>query len=242
MNNLRYKVELTGTNISIDTKTVYAYHIVVLNCFYGAEPLVIFQCPDEHEALICDYEFMLKKYNEYVINYTSLVKAETRGLQDMEVYSEKIGYRYTKPKCCATCKWCRKTRTPKNHIVGVTGKLECYNPKNLKDYQFDIRGCHDRHRQFDHCLDYRKPLYFDPKTENKMTIYPNVKPFSVCDNWEERIKEYIPVPGESLIKIVDNRVAYAVDVAMENELSTISCQMSSIVEETVSSTVSVVVP
>lgn len=102
----------------------------MINYFSTPNPLVIIDRPEPGEPPIYDYLYALNLYNEYVKTYTALIRAETRDFQDITIYKEKIGYKETKPACCATCQWCRKKVTPGKYVYQDTGKLECTNPEN----------------------------------------------------------------------------------------------------------------
>ena len=84
------------------------YEIEVINCFTTSEPLIIVSRPSDDEEPIVDYGRAINMFNEYVEIYKTLVKAETRGLQDIEIYKDKFGYEETCPACCETCKWVKR--------------------------------------------------------------------------------------------------------------------------------------
>ena len=98
---------MTSYDISNDFyRTIY--EIEVLNCFTAPEPLIIVSRPEDNEEPISDYGYALKLFKQYVDEYTSLVQAETRDYQDIEIYKGKFGYEETCPKCCETCKWVKR--------------------------------------------------------------------------------------------------------------------------------------
>lgn len=209
--NLRYKVALMSYNVYGFDGVRLAYQIDVVNCFSAPEELIIVSKPLDGEPLIFDYSYALKLYNEYVDNYTTLVKAETRDMQDMSIYADKVNYRITCPACCITCKWAQKRKTPGDHIVKVTGRLECHNPKNVSEYNFDTDSGNSKHIPERPC-----PPYYKPNNDFKLTLHPNVQPFGVCDNYEPRKGGYVPVPGDSIINIIDNRINTAVSAAIDD--------------------------
>lgn len=128
--NLRYKVILTSYDISNEFYSTI-FEIEVLNCFATSEPLIIVSRPADNEDPIVDYDYALKLFNSYVEQYKNLVKAETRDIQDIEVYKEKIGYELTCPKCCETCKWIKHhTIDRSSKYYNPFARLQCTNPAN----------------------------------------------------------------------------------------------------------------
>lgn len=142
--------------------------------------------------------------------YTRLVKAETRPMQDMDIYAEKVGYHHTCPKCCATCKWAKRCKTPDDYIYGISNKLECHNPKNCTELDFDLD-----HRA-GHCEPGRwnEPRHWRSKEHHLLDLHPNVTMFGVCDNYDVRKQQYCPMPGDSVSRIIDKRIDYAVDAQL----------------------------
>ena len=227
MGNLRYKVALFNYETYIGLDYVVAYKIQVFNCFYAQGPLVIVTIPGEGEALLLDYEKALKIYHEYVEIYTRLVKAETRPMQDMDIYAEKVGYHHTCPKCCATCRWVRKRQTRNDYIYGISNKLECHNPKNCAELDFDLdcrAGRYEPGR-------WNEPKHWRPKKHHPLDLHPNVTAFGVCNNYETKKQQYVPMPGDSISRIIDRRIDYAVNNAVS---STISTDIRPIVDEEIS--------
>lgn len=216
LNNLRYKVALMNyeTYIGLDLKI--AYKIQVVNCFYGEEHLIILTVPEEGEAELTDYGKAVAIYQHYVKVYTSLVKAETRDLQDMDIYSIKVNYHHTCPKCCATCRWCKKRPMKKDFVFGVTGKLECHNPKNFAEFDYDLdrRSGHDVPGIWNH------PKHYDDHVRTRIDMHPNVTAFGVCDNYETQKKKFIPGPGDSITDLIDHRVVDAVSCAVSASMNT----------------------
>ena len=143
---------MTSYDISDDAVGML-YEIVVTNYFTSPdkEPLVIMTVPEEGSSeTITDYDEAVGIYNDLVKKYAALVKAETRDMQDIDIFKEKIGYEITCPKCCATCKYCNvyvdKDRKIEDRSLPWRPKkrpfertiLECTNPKNTKEYNFDL--------------------------------------------------------------------------------------------------------
>lgn len=179
---LRYKIILTSYDISNDFYSTI-YEIEVLNCFTAPEPLIIVSRPEDNEEPISDYGYALKLFNQYVDEYTSLVKAETRDYQDIEIYKDKFGYEETCPKCCETCKWVKRRdqKFPK-HYNPLT-RLECMNPKNQIEFDQNIP-------QRD------VPPFFPEKgpvrhhETHVILVAPKVKMFGCCKNYE-KFEEYV---------------------------------------------------
>lgn len=163
--NLRYEVRFTTEHSILGLEEIVNYKIEVQECFFDptGDPLI-----NEYEKC---YNKAIGFFDECVRKYTSLVNAEQRDFQDIEVYKTKIGYRLTCPKCCATCKWL--TILKKQHNCT---ELKCKNPENIAEYSFDVNkndiDCH---------LHYKHP------SVEKLPIYPNVKEFGVCDRYYNKL-------------------------------------------------------
>ena len=212
--NLRFEVQLKSTDLWLHERET-VYEVQVINFHYAPDPLVILTKQTEV------YGFALSFYDECVRNYTNLIKAETRDFQDISIYKDKIGYKLTCPKCCATCLWCRRRPLKKEFTFGATFKLECWNEKNSAAYDFDMKdGCrheHDVHHRNGH--------------KHHLDIHPNVRPFGVCDNYELRTTPYVPVPGDKLTRFIDRRIESKVSTA-------ISAGIRPIVDEEISNQLS----
>lgn len=181
MGTLRYQVVLTGYDIDNNLEGISptkAYMVQVNNCFYDEDaPLVIITVPNEGDPPLTDYPKAVEIYESYVTTYTSLVKAETKDIQDMDIYAEKVGYHHVSPECCATCKWCQEhkdTRMPGHRRQ----KLECHSPKNVNEFNFDID------RRDSPCHHDVYPHWHHPQLR-PMPIFPYVKPLGLCDNYEK---------------------------------------------------------
>ena len=190
MGTLRYRVVMSTYDIDNHLENVFpakAYMIQVVNDFYDKEaPLVIVTVPDEGEPPLLDYSIALETYESYVKNYTSLVKAETKEMQDMDIYAEKVGYHHTCPPCCATCKWCHEHKCPRSNFPlpppmpePFKKKLECQCPKNVNEFNFDVD------RQDEPCHHDIYPHYHHPQPRPMPILFPHVKPLGLCDNYEK---------------------------------------------------------
>lgn len=217
-NNLRYKIVMTSVDVSTDPIFGKLYEIEVVNCFSAPDPLVVVHRPQDDE-LIRTYDEALEIFQQYVEAYTSLIKAETKDLQDISVYKDTIQYEETCPECCATCKYARVKRTSDDYVYGITGKLECCNPHNILDYDFNREQC-GVERQVE-------PPYYSVPKDVKVIVYPNVQPFGKCSRYEKGTENpYQPTGGTSVADIIDRRTAM-----IYNDLSVALSSLSSAIEE-----------
>ena len=223
--NLRYKVALVSYDVYDFDGVHLTYQIDVVNCFSTAQELVIVSRPSACEGLITDQKIAYALYEDYKNKYTNLVKAETRDMQDMSIYADKVNYKLTCPACCITCKWAQKRKTPKDYVVNVTGKLECHNPKNITEYNFDIDCENSIHIKERPC-----PPYYKPKNDFKLTLHPNVQPFGLCDNYARRTTEYIPMPSESILNIINSHVENLVETHLSEKVKPL---VTTLVEDSV---------
>lgn len=208
--NLRYKIVLTSIDVpttNVDTTvdeitspTGKLYEIEVVNCFLAPNPLVIAHKPDPDEK-ITSYEDAICIFKQYAFAYARLIQADTKDLQDISVYKDTIGYEMTCPECCGTCKFARVKKTRKDFVCGVTGRLECHNPKNMLTYDFNSEP-----------MKHKPPIspcgpHFSTPTDNKVVIHPNVKIFGKCSNYEKAIaRPYRPIAGDSVGELVDRKL------------------------------------
>jgi len=72
------------------------------------------------------YNDAVADFNRNLDNYKILVRSQSRHLDDIHLYEEKIEYRKTKPDCCLYCKFSKK---------GRGGCLECHNPENFAIFE-----------------------------------------------------------------------------------------------------------
>lgn len=133
--NLRYKVVMTSVDVVDELelgKLSKRWYVQVLNCFSAAGELIVVERPDpaSGEEPIRDGAVAEKLFHEYLRAYASLVRAETRDFQDIENCREQAGYKNVQPECCATCKWCKRSKPDGDFQFGATGRLECWNPAN----------------------------------------------------------------------------------------------------------------
>ncbi len=208
--NLRYKIVLTsidvpmtGVDTSIDeltSPTGKLYEVEVVNCFLAPNPLVIAHRPNPDEK-ITSYEVAIDIFKQYAFAYARLIQADTKDLQDISVYKDTIGYEVTCPECCGTCKFARVKKTGKDFVCGVTGRLECHNPKNMLSYDFNTEPMKNK-----------PPIppcgpHFSTPVDNKVMIYPNVKIFGKCSNYEKATRRpFRPADGDSVGDLVDRKL------------------------------------
>lgn len=194
---LRYKVSLLSYDIYNDIYGVI-YSVQVTNCFTAPDPLIIVTIPEEGKPPLTDYNIALKIFNECVENYTSLVKAETRDFQDIDVFKTRIDYKVTCPECCETCKFSQHNKHPRNFVFAVDNGLKCVNPKVATEYDFDMpkglphTDCHNKYAN--HHLD-------------KLIVNPRVEPFGLCKHYEKRNSPHPVAPYERIIDVVDYHVS-----------------------------------
>lgn len=139
----RYTVEfLRYETINEDTSVMFVYQVFVYNA--------------DREPLYSSPEFLLHKdaeedFERQVRNYKTLVMAETRPVDDMSVYADKIDYHKIDPDCCLNCVFCRRDnhhcqRRPDRCYHSPFGDLVCTNPENFVFFenlmnQDKCRGC-----------------------------------------------------------------------------------------------------
>ena len=70
-----------------------------------------------------------------VQRYQSLIKAEMKDFNDIDIYAKTIGYEVTKPECCMNCKWKKNVKVPGKDGKPIM-KIECYNPVNQQKFTY----------------------------------------------------------------------------------------------------------
>lgn len=156
-------------------------------------PLIILTIPDAGSVKpLTDFKKAMKIYDDCVQKYTSLVKASTRELQDIDVFKDKIGYKCASSlSCCATCEFLHKHRKITSHaqLSGDVNEIldldfECWNPENTIEYNFDV-DVDMRKYPFEHLHGH---LYRDEE-HHKAVLKPAVKMLCICDNFKARPKK-----------------------------------------------------
>ena len=215
--NLRYKVAMTSYDVYGFNGTCKAYQVDVVNCFSAPDDLIIISKPDNEEDLILDQTYAKKLYDEYVKNYSNLIKAETRDVQDMHTYADKVGYTLTCPKCCVTCKWAYRRNTKNGHydmVYASTGKLECRNPLNQKEYK--LPNINSNINPYPTCT---QPPYCNKDGSTTIVLYPRVQDFGVCYNYQKRESQFVPMPGHNLMEYIDDRISGMIETGIEDSIN-----------------------
>lgn len=184
--NLKFKVVMSST----EENKVKHYELQVYNCFSKDEPFVISSRPEDGEDPITDFKFASEIFDEFVVNYSCLVKAETKDMRDIDIFKEKIEYRETCPECCGTCKWSSLHCHPDWKKPVFEQHLRCSNPENVKEFRFDfdVKHCEDdiHMSHFIGEIPKRCESYHDEDQ-----VHPKVKVFGVCKHYEknERLED-----------------------------------------------------
>lgn len=77
------------------------YQVTVVSYCYAEEAITVV-CRD-----FDIYENAVGFFNDMVRQYSYLVQAETRDVQDIRIYAKRTGYHRICPDCCATCRWAK---------------------------------------------------------------------------------------------------------------------------------------
>lgn len=84
-----------------------------------------------------------------VKNYTFLVKAESKPIDNIKIYADKIKYRKIDPDCCMNCLFCRKKYQNETEIPYGKYELVCVNAANFNIFDVFPPDCecdeHDSH-------------------------------------------------------------------------------------------------
>lgn len=240
--NLRYTISLVKYDVS-SLEYTHKYEITVVNNFSALDPFIILTIPEKDSLnVITDYREALKIYHDCIKQYVTLVKAETKDFQDINVFEAQTGYKLTTPKCCATCKWCvvippkrdyinRKSQI-KDIVFGVTGKMKCLNPNNQQAFRTFENINDDYHCEIEHGpVVNQRPMFpsYDMTVENngpfskpsetiKLAIHPTVDEFGLCPKYIKQERKYIPCPGDSLSEILDKYIHTVIIPEVGNEI------------------------
>lgn len=106
LGNLRFVVSLASyvpsTGNAFDIRQhAKMFLIDVLSYCYCEQPINLF-----HKGFY-DFEQANKCYVDKLHQYELIAKVETKDVQDIQMFADKIGYTQL-DKCCATCKWAKK--------------------------------------------------------------------------------------------------------------------------------------
>lgn len=215
--NLRYKVVLSQEECDFPDVEPYAlfWAVTVVAYVYGSENgLDILRINRKDNRPVSDYKWIQEQFDKCVRNYSDLVKAEVRDLQDISVYKDRIGYRLVKPECCATCRFAKRACFKDDFRLGQSGRIECHNPKNGERYSYDMAEFDNPRRRRPHDGMWQR-LPWQRPGENRPppgpppcpgTIFPIVEWNGLCDGYEERQRPYRPCPGDSVADMIDKKV------------------------------------
>lgn len=155
-------------------------------------PMLVIPSIDEYEK---DYDKIMHQFNVCVERYNSLVVAETKDFNDIDIYAKNIGYENTQPECCAFCKWSRKCRLNAHYGCKDMPMLECHCPDNQAKFQYMVddphfkmphahRYCNDGWQKLPWMHD--NPLDKHCNHDSLDPIFPRVGIFGKCKNFEKQ--------------------------------------------------------
>ena len=163
---LSYKVSFEETTREDMEGTVEEWTVKVVTPGKEDDPIVVYK------ETYQDYKAAMDDFNSTIGKYTALVKAQSRPIDDMTIYSEKVGYRKMDlPKCCWTCANCRFEM---KRCGGRLGVLTCGNPEVLN---LLTGGSIE-------CPDLRKGSFSE--------VRPKVEADWTCDWWKEKSEKDLP--------------------------------------------------
>lgn len=127
---LRYVVNLSSqvSSIAISGEVVDArVYQTVVQMPLSSGLSAFLQIPaDGHEV---DYAKAQCDFKTCVERYSSLVWAEMKDFNNIDIYAEAVQYEVLKPDCCMNCKYgCPSIACP--------GKYECHSPKNQQVFNY----------------------------------------------------------------------------------------------------------
>lgn len=158
LGQLHYKVAFYTTSRMRERDLVIQniYVVKVINASNSRFPVLLVekQFHNKSQAIM--------EFKKQVDNYSALVKSQSRCLDDINLYKEKINYRKIDPDCCLNCKFCHNDHT------GI--HLECHNRNN---FVFEP-GCPHDHQHH--------------HTDEFLRIFPKVQNNGICDNYQRRDK------------------------------------------------------
>ena len=198
--NVRYIVQLSST--TVDNKLGFQTKVSQTT---KDGPVLFLTIPENGYDL--DYKRAMESFETCVQRYSSLVNAETKDFNNIEIYKDRIDYRVQKPDCCANCRWCRGCHRHHDHdgYAEFPHHLECHNPKNQEVFNyskafppFPNKDVHRYCRNLDtwkklpwqqHVPDYGDPRYYrdcqHPGDQALSPIFPTVDIFGICENFEK---------------------------------------------------------
>lgn len=161
-----------------------AFQVTVVSYCY-AEDAVTVVCRD-----FADYGDAARFFGDMTDQYSRLVRAETRDVQDIRIYADRTGYRVTAPDCCATCRWGRACG--KGNCLfpdwekNLRGRYVCTNAKLYLPPRRDLepdRGQHDK--VHDYCTG----------RMHVVDVHPVVDPLGICDGFERQKDAVVQTVG-----------------------------------------------
>lgn len=167
--------------------TLFQVTVVSYCCKNEDQAIVLFE--DQYE----DYNKALEKFNELVSQYRILVNAETRGVQDISIYAEKINFRTIDPDCCKNCIWAKPVpyrqqlfndwKRHRQRMVCMNPNVvkleEDFYPRDPKSRMIDPRQPHpdNRYRNEEH-------FYHQERQHFDLDLSPYTREDGICDNYQ----------------------------------------------------------
>lgn len=167
-------------------QTIYVVKVINASNYRYPVLLVEKQFDNKSEAIM--------EFKKQVENYSTLVKSQSRSLDDINLYKEKINYHKIDPDCCLNCRFCHNDHTGMH--------LECHNRNN---FVFEPGCPHDHYPNHYH-------------TDEFLRIFPKVHNNGICDNYKRRDKtdrRLNPDFSHELDWIIDRHVEERVDQELE---------------------------
>lgn len=167
-------------------QTIYVVKVINASNYRYPVLLVEKQFDNKSEAIM--------EFKKQVENYSTLVKSQSRSLDDINLYKEKINYHKIDPDCCLNCRFCHNDHTGMH--------LECHNRNN---FVFEPGCPHYHHQNHYH-------------TDEFLRIFPKVHNNGICDNYKRRDKtdrRLNPDFSHELDWIIDRHVEERVDQELE---------------------------
>ena len=188
LGQLHYKVAFYTTSRMRERDLVVqnVYVVKVINASNYRYPVLLV------EKQFYNKSQAIMEFKKQVENYSTLVKSQSRCLDDINLYKEKINYRKIDPDCCLNCRFCHNDHTGMH--------LECHNRNN---FVFEPGCPNDNHHYH---------------TDEFLRIFPKVQNNGICDNYKRRDKtdkRLNPDFSHELDWIIDRHVEQRVDQEME---------------------------
>lgn len=119
----------------------------------------------------------MKLYSGYVKSYTALVVAETRNVQDISIYANRINYKIVDPNCCKNCRYVKKIDSKHGKPKFVCMNREMFDQllSGLEIFSSPTISKDDPLSN-PHTAVYNK----GECRHSSLPIHPEVSPFGVC--------------------------------------------------------------